>query len=163
LEQHYAESFDVLWSKLNDTEEVGLFTDDDLQDNLAFADDFAQTFRDNVDRFTGAGESVREPVKASSVSTAISPASICLVDRTITSVIWATGFRFDFSWIDFPVFDDFGYPIQQRGRSPVPGLHFLGMNYVDTRGSGILYGAGKDAEQLRHLIIADLHERLCVQ
>ena len=84
------------------------------------------------------------------------PSSVNLIANDIASVIWATGFDFDFSWIDFPVFDEFGYPIQQQGRTAIAGLHFLGMNYIDTRGSGILYGVGSDAEQLGRIIVDEL-------
>ncbi len=42
-------------------------------------------------------------------------------------VIWATGFRPDFKWIDLPVFDDYGYPRHQRGIvQTAPGLYFVG-------------------------------------
>ena len=70
----------------------------------------------------------------------------------------ATGFRFDFSWIAADVFDAFGYPITTRGETRVPGLYFLGLNYLHSRKSGIIYGAGEDAEhvavQIRHYLEA---------
>lgn len=63
----------------------------------------------------------------------------------ITSVIWATGYRFDYSWVRFPVFDRDGFPAQQQGISAVPGLCFLGMHWLHTRKSGLLLGVGEDA------------------
>ena len=54
------------------------------------------------------------------------------------------------------VLDEFAYPVQRDGKTPVPGLHFLGLNYVDRRASGILYGIGEDAEQAATVIRAEL-------
>src|SRR6056297_3537463 len=61
----------------------------------------------------------------------------------IGSVVWATGYAWDFSWLDLPVLDDVGYPVQERGVAPVPGLHWL-----HTLASGLLYGVAADAEHV---------------
>ena len=66
----------------------------------------------------------------------------------ITSVIWAIGYRFDFSWVHLPVFDGDGYPIQQRGVTAYPGLYFLGLPWLHTATSGLLYGVGEDAAHI---------------
>ena len=68
-------------------------------------------------------------------------------------VIWATGFTRALDWIDAPVaFDGYGYPCQHGWDSGVPGLHFLGFNYLEHRRSGILYGAGVEAQALAHTL-----------
>ena len=63
----------------------------------------------------------------------------------ITSIVWATGYKFDFNWIKLPILDQDGYPIQDRGVSEYPGLYFLGLNWLYKRRSGILLGVGDDA------------------
>jgi putative flavoprotein involved in K+ transport len=63
----------------------------------------------------------------------------------ISSIIWATGYSFDFSFVKFPVFDSDGYPIQVRGVTDYDGLYFLGMPWLHSRRSGILFGVGDDA------------------
>jgi putative flavoprotein involved in K+ transport len=63
----------------------------------------------------------------------------------ISSIIWATGYSFDFSFVKFPVFDSDGYPIQMRGVTDYDGLYFLGMPWLHSRRSGILFGVGDDA------------------
>ena len=73
----------------------------------------------------------------------------------ITTVIWATGYGFDFSFVQQPVFDDDGYPLQQRGVTKFPGLYFLGMNFLYNRKSGILLGVGEDAAH----VASDIEER----
>lgn len=63
----------------------------------------------------------------------------------ITTAIWATGYRFDFSMVKLPVVDQDGYPIQKRGVTEYEGLYFLGLPWLHNRRSGILFGVGNDA------------------
>ena len=72
----------------------------------------------------------------------------------IATVLWATGYKADFHLVKVPVFDESGYPIHKRGVTPYEGLYFLGMPWLHTRGSGILYGVGEDAAFLAALISA---------
>jgi putative flavoprotein involved in K+ transport len=74
--------------------------------------------------------------------------AIDLAREGITTVVWATGYRYDYSWLRLPVLDGRGRPIQQRGVSPVPGLYFLGLHWMHTFKSGLLSGVGADAEYL---------------
>lgn len=63
------------------------------------------------------------------------------------SVIWCTGFNTDFSWIDFPIYDDYGYPKHSRGVvSSHPGLYFIGLPFLRTLSSSLIMGVGKDAK-----------------
>ena len=66
----------------------------------------------------------------------------------IGSVIWATGYRRDFSWIDAPVLDAEGEPIQERGVTSAAGLFFLGLKWMYRRSSSFIDGVGRDAEYL---------------
>jgi putative flavoprotein involved in K+ transport len=64
----------------------------------------------------------------------------------VASVVWATGFRPDFGWIDLPVFAKDGYPLQHRGVvESAPGLYFLGLPFQHTFASAVIGGVGKDA------------------
>jgi putative flavoprotein involved in K+ transport len=63
----------------------------------------------------------------------------------ITNVIWATGYSFDFSIIKLPVVDADGFPIQTRGVSANPGLFFIGLPWLHTAKSGLIYGVGEDS------------------
>jgi len=47
----------------------------------------------------------------------------------VAVVVWATGFRLDFSWIELPIFDDSGYPIHRGVVDSAPGLYFLGLPF----------------------------------
>ena len=66
----------------------------------------------------------------------------------ITAVVWATGYSFDFGWIDCPVFDERGAPAQHRGVTAVPGLYFLGLPRMHKVKSAFLWGVGEDASYL---------------
>ncbi len=77
-----------------------------------------------------------------------------LTAKKITSVVWASGFRYDFSWVQLPVFDDAGEPVQTRGVTRCPGLYFLGLRRMYTLNSAILSGVGRDAAHLAEHIAA---------
>jgi putative flavoprotein involved in K+ transport len=70
----------------------------------------------------------------------------------ITSVVWATGFKFDFSLVKLPAFDEDGYPIQKRGVTEYPGLYFVGLPFLHTSQSGLLSGVGGDAAHVASVI-----------
>lgn len=72
----------------------------------------------------------------------------------VRSVIWATGFRSDHSWIEVPVFDEDGRLVHQRGVTSSPGLYFLGLPWQHTRGSALLGFVRDDAEYIAQQIAA---------
>jgi putative flavoprotein involved in K+ transport len=47
--------------------------------------------------------------------------------RPITSVVWCSGFRYDFAWVKLPILNDSGEPLHERGVTQSPGLYFLGL------------------------------------
>ena len=63
-------------------------------------------------------------------------------------MVWATGYRYDFSWIDADIFDERGYPRQERGVTSQPGLSFIGLHGMHTVVSGLFSGVGLDAESV---------------
>jgi len=67
----------------------------------------------------------------------------------VANVIWCTGFRTDFGWIDLPVFDETGQPEHARGVvESEPGLYFLGLVFLYSFSSDVLPGRGRDAEYI---------------
>jgi putative flavoprotein involved in K+ transport len=72
----------------------------------------------------------------------------------VRSVVWATGFRVDHSWIDVPVFDENGRVVHERGVTASPGLYFLGLTWQHTRGSALLGWVKDDAEYIAEKISA---------
>ncbi len=68
--------------------------------------------------------------------------------REVSVVIWATGYRTDYSWIDIPGLVDDGRVTHRRGVTDVPGLYFLGLSWQHTRGSALLGFVADDAAHL---------------
>ena len=64
----------------------------------------------------------------------------------VDAVIWATGYRSDYSWIKLPIFDEDGRLRHRRGVTDVPGLYFLGLTWQHTRGSALIGFIKDDAE-----------------
>lgn len=72
----------------------------------------------------------------------------------VNNVIWATGFKQDYSWIDVPqLFNSNGIVKHNRGVSEIGGLYFLGMPWQHRRGSALLLGVGEDAAFLMEHIL----------
>jgi putative flavoprotein involved in K+ transport len=71
----------------------------------------------------------------------------------VANVVWCTGFRTDFSWIDLPAFDGDGRPLHERGVvDGVPGLYFAGLIFQYSLTSDVLPNGGRDAEYVaRHI------------
>jgi len=76
------------------------------------------------------------------------PAELDLKAEGITSVIWATGFSPDWSYVGLPIFDGTGYPVQRRGVTGIDGVYVLGLPWLWTWGSGRFLAVGKDAEHV---------------
>lgn len=74
--------------------------------------------------------------------------SLDLDRENITTILWTTGYAYDYGWVRVPVFDNGGRPVQNRGVTQVPGLYFLGLHWMHTFKSGLLSGVGSDAEYL---------------
>ena len=71
-----------------------------------------------------------------------------LAKAGVSSIIWATGYAVDYSWLKLDIFDDKGRPTHQRGVSPEPGIYFLGLPWQSRRGSSFIWGVWHDAKYL---------------
>lgn len=68
---------------------------------------------------------------------------------TVSNIIWATGYRLDYSWISIHgVLDQYGKVIHERGVSNIEGLYFVGLPWLYTRGSAQLSGVGSDCKYI---------------
>ncbi|MFT4417193.1 flavin-containing monooxygenase [Fredinandcohnia humi] len=71
----------------------------------------------------------------------------------VSNVIWSTGFRSNYSWLDIPsILDAQGNPIHERGVTAINGLYFLGLPWQYRRGSALLQGVGYDAQYIAQYI-----------
>ena len=131
---------------------------DDLAQNAARADEFAQRFMSKVDSYVrdaGIDAPAPPPFRALNNLDA-APTELDLAAERITNVIWSTGFRLDFSWIALDLNLHDGYPDQTQGVSRHPGLYFMGLQLMHTRKSGLIFGVGEDAEHVAGAVAAHL-------
>ncbi|MEM7001545.1 MAG: NAD(P)-binding domain-containing protein [Pseudomonadota bacterium] len=76
------------------------------------------------------------------------PTELNLEAADINSIIWATGYGVDFSWVDCGDYHGDGMPVQERGVSTTPGLYFLGLFYLHNARSSFFWGVGDDAKHV---------------
>jgi len=124
---------------------------DDLHDNLATADRAEAEFVNAVDaHIAAAGLSAPEerlPILRDGFDQKI-VTELDLHGVGITNVVWATGYAFDFSLVKLPVTDADGFPVQARGVSAFSGLFFVGLPWLHTAKSGLIYGLNEDARYI---------------
>jgi putative flavoprotein involved in K+ transport len=78
----------------------------------------------------------------------------------VSNVIWCTGFREEFPWIDLPIFDENERPLHERGVVvEEPGLYFVGLRFQYAGSSDVLPGVGRDAEYIAMHIARNLTSR----
>ena len=126
----------------------------DLAKRLAYGDASYTIFLDMVDAHVEArGLDMPKDPNAR----AVLPDPLCLTEPMlrldigtagIGAVIWATGYDFDFGWIELPVLNPRGEPVHIRGITGVPGLYFLGLQWLAKLNSSLLSGVGDDAAVL---------------
>jgi putative flavoprotein involved in K+ transport len=84
------------------------------------------------------------------------PLALGLADAGIRTVIWATGFRPDYSWLEVPVFDRKGRIRHSGGVADAPGLYVMGLPFLRRRKSSFIDGVGDDACDLADHLCANL-------
>jgi putative flavoprotein involved in K+ transport len=126
----------------------------DLAESLATGDTGYAAFLDMVDAHISR-RGLPFPEDPAARATLPDPACVAeplrrldLRAEGIGAVIWATGYGLDFSWVDIPVFDARGEPAHRRGITDVPGLYFLGLQWLSRLKSAFLSGVGDDAADL---------------
>lgn len=136
-----------LHGRLLDAQGTRVSFADDLADSLDAIDKDCLEYTAEIDAHIAANgldapEETPEPVDWRPDP---EPSTFDLAQAGIACVIHATGFHFDFGWIELAAFDERGYPRYRRGVTEVPGLYFVGLHWLHTLGSGLFYQVGRDA------------------
>ena len=130
----------------------------DLKDNIALGDANYLSLLDQADAYA-TREGLDFPLEPDARTFPETPA--CVTDPLleldlkaagVTTIIWATGYAFDFGWLKLDAFDDRGRPVHERGVSKVPGLYFLGLPWLSRRASSFIWGVWHDAAYLAERI-----------
>ena len=132
-----------------------------LRNNCAMADLKLGRLLDAIDAWIDAHGGASEfgpPVRFERTRVDASPAlSLDLTDGTIRSVVWATGYRPDYRWLDVPsAFDHKGRLQHDGGVVAAPGLYALGLTFLRRRKSSFIHGATDDARDLADHLRAHL-------
>jgi len=102
-----------------------------------------------------------EPHRFDPTEVEVSPAlTIDLASNNVKTIVWATGFKPDYSWLDVPVLDRKGQVRHEGGVvADAPGMYLMGLNFLRRRKSSFIHGAGDDARDLSDHLAAYLDER----
>ena len=122
----------------------------DLAANLQFADTFFdERMKTGLDTFIDVAGIDAPPDDREAVD--YEPPEVLELDLAaegVSTVLWTSGYRLDFSWIDLPIFDEFGAPRHVRGVTEVAGLTFLGLPWQLNQTSATIFGVAGDAQYL---------------
>ncbi len=130
-----------------------------LRNVCALADLKMNRLLDAIDRWaidTGLDEAVGPAERFAPTRVATAPRLGLDLGRDVRSVVWATGFRPDFSWLRLPVFGRDGGLRHDRGVVDAPGLYVLGLPYLRRRKSSFIHGAEDDVRELGEHLAAYL-------
>jgi putative flavoprotein involved in K+ transport len=120
----------------------------DLHENLARADGFELGVKQMIDGLISARGIDAPADELPQMRDGFQQPVIEMLDlqaEGISTVIWATGYRFDYSMVKLPAFDEKGVPVQDRGITGFQGLYFVGMPWMPTLRTGTLAGVGEAA------------------
>ncbi|MFE3176399.1 flavin-containing monooxygenase [Amycolatopsis sp. NPDC059090] len=124
----------------------------DLAKNIAAGDENYLALLDEADAYA-ARNGLDLPEEPSARELGPDPACVTdpvleldLAAAGVTSIVWATGFAVDYSWLQADAFDENGRPKHRRGVSVEPGVYFLGLPWLARRGSSFIWGVWHDAK-----------------
>jgi putative flavoprotein involved in K+ transport len=126
----------------------------DLAENIARGDANYLSLLDEADAYVArSGLDLSEEPEARELgplpAAALDPVrELDLLGAGVTSVVWATGFTSDYTWLQADAFDENGKPDHRRGVSSEPGVYFLGLPWQSRRGSTFIWGVWHDARHV---------------
>ena len=147
-----------LTGRVDSTDGTRIRFRDDLERNIGAAEDKLDRVLGRIDAFVGEtlmaadASDRRSPIVAKEA-----PAELDLRDAGISSVLWATGYRRRYPWLNVPVLNIRGEIIHDEGVTPAAGLYALGLNFQRTRKSSFIDGVGDDARALAEHITRGFH------
>src|ERR1700722_15846705 len=144
----FAQQGMALYGRLSNVEGGRMIFDANLRANLDEADRVYNGINALIDKHiarTGVSAPSAEPYKAVWQPDG-DPVELDLIAAGVSTVIWATGFSPDWSYVRLPIFDETGYPTNRRGVTSIPGVYVLGLPWLWTWGSGRFLSVGRDAE-----------------
>jgi putative flavoprotein involved in K+ transport len=150
----------VIFGKMENTITGIVFLLPNAASNVLFGDESSKKIKNMIDSYISKSQ---HPFSLPELDTADLPddyatcvsniTELNLRENNVTSIIWATGFSGDFSYLKLPVFNDDGTLKHRNGVSEIKGLYFIGLPWLRKRKSGIIFGIKEDAEYLTQKIL----------
>ena len=134
-----------------------------LRNYCALADLKMNRLLDLVDRFAAREGLAADGAKERPEPTAVPRRPRLEIDLhggEVATIVWATGFRPDYAWLDLPVLDRKGQLVHDGGILPVPGVYAMGLPYMRRRKSTLIDGAADDAGHLADHLVGHLGGRM---
>jgi putative flavoprotein involved in K+ transport len=157
----------VLLGRLTAVDATVAYFSNDLQSNTATADERLCALLGRIDRYISAKHLAEDLLPPERPFRRPAPEPLPRMDLRaagVTSVIWATGHRRDYSWLDVPVLDPDGELTHKYGITPLAGLYVLGQRFQRTRRSNFLDGVGADAVAItQHLLKRSSYANLLIK
>ena len=128
---------------------------DDLPDRLAAVESvFAQRSGKAIDAYIAAAgiDAPEHQIPPSDGWLPSEQMELNVAAANITSVIWASGYKLDFRFVEMPLVDEWGYPEHTRGVTEIPGLYVVGLPWLTRHYSAIVGGVGLDARYIAEQI-----------
>jgi putative flavoprotein involved in K+ transport len=152
----------TLLGRLEDVAGERLAFGGSVHENATYADRVAARLEGIADEYI-ARQAIEAPARVSDPRAwSLESTNVRELDLTaagVTSIIWATGFTGDLSWVHLPVFDERGTVLHDGCRSPVPGLCYIGFPWLTRRRSGLFYGVTVDAGEVVEAVVEHLTAR----
>lgn len=159
---HFARDGVTLLGHLRGAEGYQLSIAPDLYENFAKADGFELQGKKMIDDYilaSGISAPEEEVIQMRDGYSQPIVEELDLQAAGIQTVIWATGYTFDYGLIKLPIGDEHGFPIQRRGVTNYPGLYFVGMPWMPSLKTGTLVGVGEFAEHVASHIAEAVPQR----
>lgn len=138
--------------RLIGVEDEILIFDEKAKEYIQFGDEASKQYKKAIDDYLEKNNIDAPPVDSDPADlpdyegeSAANISRLNINDADVRSIIWATGFKPNFYWLDLPVFDKDGKPIHENGIAKLKGLYFIGFPWISKRRSGIIGGIEEDA------------------
>lgn len=131
-----------------------LILNDNLFDNLKYADEYFFPLQQRIDQYIIENQ-YNFPVHKKGKNFHSEPDAVSILsleESNISTIIWATGYSFDFSWVHLNAFDQYGYPDIDTGVSKIPGLYFVGMHGNYKNKSGFIFGISEVSSKIAEIV-----------
>lgn len=129
---------------------------DDLAETTESAQQALERLLDRLDRLAGPESAPREPDASRIIHAEPTSTTLDLKTEDIRTVVWATGYHRNYSWLQAPILDGSREIIHRGGVTPMPGLYVLGLRFMRRQRSNFIDGVGLDAEALAEHILNHL-------